>query len=875
MRMFVRCLWITATLSVLYGGTPCLAADPEEAQYNVVVTLFNAGQWQAALKKIDERETKPLTDDMRAKYLYARGLALEAGKKNEDARKAYESLIQKYPLAPESARSRQALIFMDYANNDYRSVVSNCLTLKQDSFSPAERQKLAMMNAEACLALHDQQKALALYQQALTLGADRNVIVPKLFAIYQTLQMHKELIDLSAQPVPGVATDAVQMVRAESLLALGRNAEAEAEARKVQPASPFYPRAGFALAQSLIKQNKLKDAIAPLTTAIRDLKDPAPPPSAHLALAECLLADNRPADAEPALEAAAKQAAKLDAPEKKTLQEQVALVRIRIASALHDNRKIIQAVAHARTTLPADKLADALYARLFALHQEKDYAGILQACKEDLPVFQDKPVEGNALLIYFTACKQNNQLDEGIALLESFIRRKPNTAEAAKAKLELVNIALTTTDHARTQEQLRQLLAMPNLASHIGQDALVEAHYNAAAIALKLNDPTAAIGSLNNIRNQKPGKAMLGKSLLLLGQIHAQTNDWSNAAKAWNEALAQGDNSNEQDLRARLGRALMAAGKPAEAKAQFETLARTAGGTNRLDTETRETWARALYALSDYAGASAIYQDLYNTAGSTPVHAYESAVCLERAEKWTDAEKWYALAEQGLDKLPPDYARVIPQNLSRVRFKTGTGDQGFSYWIAKLSATNTDNEIEAALPVLARIAAGPTPPPAALDNLETLAKTYPTDNPRRYGVGAVALQLAATGDKDRMKKLATQLADDYAAAEKNLPAKKWSTTVAPAMIHFLKGEAERLTGNQADALIAYETVLAAYPFNEWPDAAACGAAECYATLGDTPTAIARLEEVAKSKATTGPSAKWIENAKKRLTELKQTKGDQK
>ncbi len=864
---------VIAGLLLLCGTIPSPAADPEEAQYNVVVTLYNAGQWQAALKKIESRETLKISDEMQVKYMYARGLALEAGKKTEEAAEAYAALIRKYPDAAESAKSRLAMIFIGYAAKDYGSVISNCAAMKQDNLHASEKQKIALMNAEAYLALKEPQKAMTLYQQSLTLGADRKTVAPKLFNIYQMLQMHKELVELSAAAVPGIADDALSTVRTEALLALGRNAEAETEAGKVKADSPYFARASFSLAQALIKQNKLTAAITPLTTAINDLKDPVPPPSAHLALAECLLADNRPADADKAIDAACKQANGLDEKEKRTLLEQAAIFRIRTAFALHDNKKLVKAVDEARSSLPTDKLADVLYARLFALHQEKDYAGVLRTLKEDMPVFQGKPQEGNAVLIYFTACKQKDRLDEGCALLESFIKRKPDTAEAAKAKLELVNAALTKEDFGEANKQLKQLLAMPDVASHIGQEAFVEANYNAAAVAVKLKDSASAIKALSAIGDLKPGKSMIGKSMLLLGQVYAQADDWANAAQAWNDALTMGEGVDELDLRDRLGRALVAAGKPAEAKAQFETLAKAAGGTDKLSIATREAWARTLYALSDFAGAGAAYQGIYEANNASSLYAYECAVCMERAEKWTDAEKWYLLAEKGRDKLPVDYAQALPMNMSRVRFKTGTGDMGFAYWFEKLAVSASDADFEAAAPAMARIAVSLTPQASSLDNLEALVKQYGPDNARSYAIGAIALQFLAAGDKDRMQKLSTRLVADYAAAEQKLPDDKWSTTVAPAMIHFFKGEAERLADNHGDALIAYETLLAAYPYNEWPDAAVCGAAESYVALGDTATAIAKLSEVAKSDAGKGPSTKWIETAKQRLAELTKTKGE--
>jgi hypothetical protein len=87
------------------------------------------------------------------------------------------------------------------------------------------------------------------------------------------------------------------------------------------------------------------------------------------------------------------------------------------------------------------------------------------------------------------------------------------------------------------------------------------------------------------------------------------------------------------------------------------------------------------------------------------------------------------------------------------------------------------------------------------------------------------------------------------------------------MIYYLKAETARRTGRVSDALAAYETVLAAYPYNEWPDAAACGAAECYVMLSDTNTAVAKFGEVAAQPTNTPASARWVQQARKRMNDL--------
>jgi tetratricopeptide (TPR) repeat protein len=241
-------------------------------------------------------------------------------------------------------------------------------------------------------------------------------------------------------------------------------------------------------------------------------------------------------------------------------------------------------------------------------------------------------------------------------------------------------------------------------------------------------------------------------------------------------------------------------------------------------------------------------------------------VCSERADRWADADKSYALAEQRRDALPEEYAAALPEAVARVRLRAGTGDRGTAHWVGRLEPATPDDAFAATLATLATIAGGTAAVAAPLDRLEKLVETYGPRSPRAFGVGAVLLQFAAAQDESRMHRLAPRLAADYAAAEASLPADTWATTVAPAMINFYAGEALRAAGDHAGALAAYETVLAAHPFNEWPDAAACGAAECYVKLGDTTTAVARLGEVIAETADR-PASPWIETARRRLAEI--------
>jgi len=216
-----------ALLLVLWLCPICFGADPEEAQYNVVVTLYNAGQWQAAIKKIEEREKLQLPDAMRARYLAAKGLAYEKGGKTADARAVYESLQTKYPQAPETRAARIALVHIDYAARNFDDVIKTYAAIDKAGLPDADKRNLALMYAEALYTKDDAKAARAAYDEALKLGADKTAVAGRLFDLYARLQLHNELLALSANGLTGVDADLVSLVRTESLLALGRNAEAD------------------------------------------------------------------------------------------------------------------------------------------------------------------------------------------------------------------------------------------------------------------------------------------------------------------------------------------------------------------------------------------------------------------------------------------------------------------------------------------------------------------------------------------------------------------------------------------------------------------------------------------------------------------------
>lgn len=266
-----------------------------------------------------------------------------------------------------------------------------------------------------------------------------------------------------------------------------------------------------------------------------------------------------------------------------------------------------------------------------------------------------------------------------------------------------------------------------------------------------------------------------------------------------------------------------------------------------------------------------MYAELADNYRDTPGYAYEAAVAYERDKKFSDAEKWFTRAATQKSKLPDPYASQVDAQLAALRLSSGTGDMGLADWLSRIESAKDDADFEAAAGSLRKIAAAGKIDAAGRDRLTKLLESVPADKASRYTLGALVLQsLHEAGQLRDASRLATKLADDFAANEKKLDPKASGAALAPAVIYFVKAECARASGDYADALADYETVLAAYPYNEWPDAAACGAAECYATLGDTATALAKFKEVAGAPATNPPSPaseKWRAIAKRRIEEI--------
>lgn len=865
-RRFMTMTCLLAALLLTLSQTA--AADVEEAHYNAAVNLYNAGQWQAALKKIEERETQTMPDAQRAKYLYARGLALEKGGLAAEAAQAYQTLTEKYAAAPEANRARLALVYINYAKQDYDGVIASQAKVVQTQLTPEDKKQLTLMTAEAHYAKKDWKSALTAYQAAISLGVDKKTLTAKLFEIYYQLHLMNELLQISSAGVPGIQPGLLAAMRSDAFLALNQLKEAGAEAAKVPTNDEHFPRASLILAQALIREGKVKEAGAPLQTAIAGMKNPPAPPAAYLALAECRLANGDANGAEQAARQAEAGAKSLPDAEQKKFTEQAALLQIRVAVESRNDRKISEAVRAARKYLPPEKLPELLYLRLYHLKNAAQRAEIIGSMPEDHPILRESAQDAPATLIYVAALKEEGREKEADQLLADLLKRKPNAPEALDARRELAYAALKTNDFTGARDNLKAILAAPEAPKRFDADALNELKYNYALAAFKTDEKEQALGALKQITSANATNDLAARAFVLSGQVYADNKDFRNAAGQWQKALDLNPGPAENELRDRLGRAWFAAGDIAHAKEQFEKLAERSGGPSKLTRETRETWARTMFAATNFIGAANIYGALYEAFGDTPAYAYEAAVCHERAEQWVESAKWYARSAEKKEKLPPDYAGQIEKNLARVRLKAGLGDQDMSYWLGQMGTNAPDRDFNTALATILKIARETKTGAPAQALLETAQMQYPSTNKRYFGLGALRLEaLADASDQAVRQKLAVKLTQEFGACEKEMIGQDWSVTVAPAMIHYYKGESDRLSGNYAEALASYETVLFAYPYNEWPDAAAFGAGECYAALGDPATAIVKWTEITKSSEPA--SIKWREAAAKRIAETNQ------
>lgn len=861
-RAALASMFITAGLCVFPRAAQ--AQDPEEAHYNAVVSLYNAGQWQAAISKIDEREKQTLGDIMRARYLYARGLALEKGGRQSDARLVYQRLADAFPASPEAGRAVLSILYLDYAARDFAAVLKDCGRIDAAKLADGERRNLALMQAEALYALKKDTEALAAFDQAIKLGADRASIAPKLFELNYRAGRYADVLALAVTNLPGIPNDRVAVVRAEALMGLDKPAEATTEAEKVAAGSPDYPRACLIKAQGLIKQGRLKDALAPLQTAVKDLRDPPAPLTARLALVECLLDSGRADEAAKTMAGAEALAEALPDAERKGFAAQIALLKLRLADKTGSAREIVRTVDAVQSNLPPEMLSEALYMRAYAMHRDGNWTGLTQALVSDYPRLQGTAREGPATLLFAEALARQNQTSNRIQLLEGYVARKPQEPDALRARLALANAALESGNETGARLQFKALLGAPNAATNLGTNAWRDIVRNAVSLAIKTNDTADAIQIAKPLAD---GPAPDSRLLILLGQAYALNKQLPQASAAWQQAVKITTGSEATDARERLVRALFTVGDFNGAREQLKALA-AADGESVLKRELRELWARSSFNVRDFTDAAARYQALAEAFRDVPAYAYESAAASERAGRWADAVRGYAAASKAIAKLPPDYAANVEWNLARARLEAGLDDRGAGTWIARLTPAVSNTLFESAVTMMSRCIVAGDPRVVDTAALERALAAYPADVPRHYSCGALLLQLLAARGEDRpLADNAAQLASDYAAHEKTLVPGSSGTTLAPAMIFYYRGEAARRADTPAKALPDFETVLAAYPYNEWPDAAAFGAAECYAALGDVKTARAKLEELIQGATINSGSAVWCDRAKQRLTTL--------
>ena len=243
-------------------------------------------------------------------------------------------------------------------------------------------------------------------------------------------------------------------------------------------------------------------------------------------------------------------------------------------------------------------------------------------------------------------------------------------------------------------------------------------------------------------------------------------------------------------------------------------------------------------------------------------------MALEKANRVADAAEWYERALQDIKKLPPDYAAVVAANAAAARFKSKTGDMGRIFWLTHLTSDERPGGFESAAAALISVTDHDKADQGTAEALAGAMKTYQPTEARYYSVGAVRLHVLAATDADKeLAALSAELAVALAEHEAGLDEGSFGATVAPAIIHFYAGEVDRRAGRPADALGSYETVLSVYPYNEWPDAAAVRAAQCFADLGDKDTAIVKLQEVINAKTNAKASEIWQKKAKQLLTDL--------
>jgi tetratricopeptide (TPR) repeat protein len=862
---FLNRVLLLVVLFALLGSIPLRAADLEQAQYNAAVALYNAGQWPAAVTKIDERLKVNSAAAWQSKYLFAKGLCYEKGDRSSEARSVYRDLSERFPSSAEAPGARLALLYLDYAAGDWTVVRKSLSTLDRRALAGDDRRNVAVIAGEAAYQAGEVTNAWSAFTEALAAGADRNALATKMFDCAVRMRRPADILTWSTQPVAGVSSDKLAMIRADACVVLGRWAEAQQAIVGIQPGQEAFPRAEFIRAQYLIQAGQLSNALAHLETAVRDLRDPSLPPSVWLALAECRMAAGEADKALQAIEEAERRAGASSTAEQETLKKQFVSTRLRMIGQSGDSRKIIKAITESRQNLPPDQASAMLYLRLYSLEQESKIEGILDTMNADYPILKVGADDGPATWIYFKALKARGRNEEGLKLLDEFIKRKPVSPEALPARIELARAALDRKDWVRTRELITTILASSSL-KNLAPDQIRDLRYNLAVAAYNSGLDDDVLRVLQAWDSNASNDAQKVQLQLLAGQSAFRKKDYAQAVKVWQAALASGLAPQPGRLHEQVAMAALAQKDATTALLHFEK-AVASGAT--LTREAEEGWARSLYQMGRFSEAGDRLSHLAERFKEVPDYAFEAAVALEKARRFKEAESFYQVAGRQKDKLATLYSNEVDRTLAQLRYTQGLGDRGLDYWMTGLAVGSSEVVFSSALQSLGVLQTDERLQGKIRILLAKVQDTYSPTQSRYYLIGAHRLlNPASPADRDQ---LAGALVARFIQNEKGLDAQSAGATLAPAILFYFRGEAARHRQDFGSALADYETVLSAYPCNEWPDAAAYGAAECFAGLGDVPTALARLEEIA-GQATNTVSGPWVLKARQRLNELKQKKG---
>lgn len=845
---------------------PARSTETENAHYNVVVALYQAGQWQAALNKIAEREQGALDSAQRARYLYARGLVYEASSRPDPARQAYRTLIEKHADSAEAVPARLALVYLDYQAGHYEAVAGHYESLPRAGLAREQQRDLALMAAEAATVLGDAERAVKLFDQALHHGAEAASVHPRLFDLHLAAGRHAEVLRFSEQGLPGRDPATLAVMRAEAQLALGRFAAVAVEVAKVPSGHALYPRACYSRARALIALNQAAAAAEPLAEAVRSMADLPSPVAARVALADCWLEAGETDRARQVLKDARGRLSSVPAADRSDLHYRILLLDLRLARELDDPLALAVMIDQARGVIPVERLPELLYRRLSLLAQSGRARDVLAAYRTDAPHWAGSEWAGTAALLTYRCLADDGQTAVAQDVLESYLADHPDTPDGFRARLELARLALAADAASLAAGHLDALLGDRRGRAAIGSVATAQALLNRGLLYHRAGETADAIRLLTEALAAGLEPASVLTARKALGQAQADGGDPAAAAATWKPLWPPAAGADDPELGRNLLLVLFLSGQDGAAAAQARALADAAGGAEALDRESLELWARSLYRMGDAAGAAGLFERIFQRF-KTPDSAYECAVALDRAGDAAAAVVWYRRAAETRGTLSPEYRAGLPALIAQAEAAAGIPPGGADYWVTQLGVETDEPVFAAAVQALARAALNDWLTVRHLKALDAALAGYPAEHSRRLSAAVASLAAAARLDTANLLARTETLAAAYAAAAGGLPPGSPAATVAPATIHFYRGEALRAAGQPAAALADYETVLAVYPYNEWPDAASVGAAAAFAALGDSATAVARLQDVIDNGGGHPRSAPWLTLARQRLTEL--------